>query len=538
MGLFQQFPYSNFHDLNLDWLINQIKEMGNQAVLSVNGQTGDVILYQSENIVFPEVDANTWRMVRIADGHTAGVMFQNGLMYVMFDNAAERVYTVEHPPAYPVTSVDGQTGDVTVFPDAATRLPDVTDDYTNIRRQIRTAGTDHIVGIELKADKVFRMDGTTRAQIYDAMNPPPYPVTSVNGQTGDVTVTSDVTSVNGQTGAVVIAVPFANVSTADVMFTQAVNGHEWSIGRETLDGVGSIQIRTDSSKAEAWIDFFTEDTPQVTYSRKLLTTDDIPSSSGVISINGLSGVVTLTGTDIKINANSQVSIDTKLADIDAELLSQGGDITDIQDDISDIQDDVSDLQTAIANVGASGDGLAYIVDGDTAPAAVPAGAYAFLKNNTHGLANGFYTNDAYNDFPVSGGTADSTVFTAIGAEGILNQLVNNVLSASWTASSSSSSGEHLTNNVSLTPGLWILIAQLPICAVASGQESATGIGFSDDTAVTIFPSGAINSTVSYNHLFAMATVTSNVNAFVRSAANRSVTYTYIDRGGIIAVKIK
>lgn len=429
MGLFQQFPYSNFHDLNLDWLINQIKEMGNQAVLSVNGQTGDVVLYQSENIVFPEVDANTWRMVRIADGHTAGVMFQNGLMYVMFDNAAERVYTVDHPPAYPVTSVDGQTGDVTVFPDAATRLPDVTDDYTNIRRQIKTAGTDHIVGIELKADKVFRMDGTTRAQIYDAMNPPPYPVTSVNGQTGDVTITSDVTSVNGQTGAVVIAVPFANVSTADVMFSQAVNGHEWSIGRETLDGVGSIQIRTDATKAEAWIDFFTEDTPQVTYSRKLLTTDDIPSGSGVISINGLNGVVTLTGTDIKINAGSQVSIDTKLSDIDSELLSQGGDITDIQDDITtiqgditDIQGDISDLQTAIANVGASGDGLAYIVDGDTAAVAVPAGAYAFLKNNTHGLADGFYQNTSASSFPVSGGSATSSVFTAVDPAGVLNAI--------------------------------------------------------------------------------------------------------------------
>lgn len=434
MGLFQQFPYSNFHDLNLDWLINQIKEMGNQAVLSVNGQTGDVILYQSENIVFPEVDANTWRMVRIADGHTAGVMFQNGLMYVMLDNTAERVYTVEHPPAYPVTSVDGQTGDVTVFPDAATRLPDVTDDYTNIRRQIRTAGTDHIVGIELKADKVFRMDGTTRAQIYDAMNPPPYPVTSVNGQTGDVTVTSDVTSVNGQTGAVVIAVPFSNVSTADVMFSQAVNGHEWSIGRETLDGVGSIQIRTDATKAEAWIDFFTEDSPQVTYSRKLLTTDDIPSSSGVISINGLSGVVTLTGTDIKINAGSQVSIDTKLSDIDSELLSQGGDITDIQDDITDIQGDITDLQTAIANVGASGDGLAYIVDGDTAAAAVPSGAYAFLKNNTHSLDNGFYQNTSGSSFPVSGGSATSSVFTPVDTAGVLNALNNKMKVVQMTVS--------------------------------------------------------------------------------------------------------
>ena len=133
-------------------------------------------------------------------------------------------------------------------------------------------------------------------------------------------------------------------------------------------------------------------------------------------------MVTLTGTDIKINANSQVSIDTKLADIDAELLSQGGDITDIQDDITDIQGDITDLQTAIANVGASGDGLAYIVNGDTAAAAVPAGAYAFLKNNTHGLADGFYINSSSSSFPVSGGSATSAVFTSVSVAGALNLL--------------------------------------------------------------------------------------------------------------------
>ena len=275
MGLFEHFPYTNFHNLNLDWLINEIKNLGNQAVLSVNGMTGDVVLYKSENIVFPEVEADTWRMVRIADGHTACVMFQNGLMYVMFDNAAERVYTVDHPPTFPVTSVNGQTGAVELYQDAGVRLPDVTEEYTNIRRQIQTNGVDNIVGIEVKADKAYRMKDTQRAEIYDAMNQPPYPVTSVNGQTG----------------AVMLAIPFSNVHMDDVMFSQAATGHSWSIGRETPDGVASIQIRTDASKAEAWIDFFTDTTPQVTYTKKLLTTDDIPSGSGVVSINGLSGVV-------------------------------------------------------------------------------------------------------------------------------------------------------------------------------------------------------------------------------------------------------
>ena len=472
MGLFQQFPYSNFHELNLDWLINTIKELGNQAVLSVNGQTGDVILYQSENIVFPEVDSNTWRMVRVADGHTAGVMFQNGLMYVMFDNSAERVYTVDHPPTYPVTSVDGQTGDVTVFPDAGTRLADVTEDYTNIRRQIRTNGVDNVVGIEVKADTAYRMKDTSRVPLYDADNPPPYPVTSVNGQTG----------------AVMLAIPFSNVSIPDVMFSQAVSGHEWGIGRETADGIASIQLRTDASKAEAWVDFFTEDNPPVTYSRKLLTTDDIPSSSGVISVNGLSGVVILTGSNIKRNSNTNDTVEDALDALDAEVLSQGGDITDIQDDIddiqgdvtniqgdiSDIQDDITDLQTAIANVGPSGDGLAYIVDGDTANASVPKGAYAFLKNNTHGLADGFYENVSSGAFPTTGGTATSSIFSAVATEGILN-LLNDKMAVNVITSGISSIDIEENSNMAILNFNGTKVGNYTLPASASAKYKTRGV---------------------------------------------------------------
>ena len=27
MGLFDQFPYTNFHELNLDWIINEMKKL-------------------------------------------------------------------------------------------------------------------------------------------------------------------------------------------------------------------------------------------------------------------------------------------------------------------------------------------------------------------------------------------------------------------------------------------------------------------------------------------------------------------------------
>ena len=27
MGLFEQFPYTNFHELNLDWVLSKLKEL-------------------------------------------------------------------------------------------------------------------------------------------------------------------------------------------------------------------------------------------------------------------------------------------------------------------------------------------------------------------------------------------------------------------------------------------------------------------------------------------------------------------------------
>ena len=302
MGLFEQFPFADFHQLNLDWIIRELKKRGENVVLSVNGETGDVVLYKSENIVFPSVDSNTWRMVRVADGHTAGVMFQNGLMYVMFDNAAERVYTVDHPPTYPVTSVDGQTGAVRVFPDAATRLPDVTEDKTNIRRQIRDSGVDHIVGIEIDKDKATRMDDNHRYKIYD------------EGNTPDI-----VTSVNGASGAVIIAIPFEDTETDNILFADAASGHEWSLGRETLDGIASIQLETDSSSAAAYLRFYTEDDPPVSFVKKLLTTDDIPSSAGVVSVNGQNGVVTIYGDTMPVESGAARSMKEYTDDVSSGL---------------------------------------------------------------------------------------------------------------------------------------------------------------------------------------------------------------------------
>ena len=94
-----------------------------------------------------------------------------------------------------------------------------------------------------------------------------------------------------------------------------------------------------------------------------------------------------------------------------------------------INDNMTIIDTAFGNahdssVDSMQAGLSNVVDGDTTDEAIPAGAYAYIKNNEHSLAEGYYQNTSGSAFPASGGTADSTVFTPVSTAGILNSLNN------------------------------------------------------------------------------------------------------------------
>ena len=128
MSLFQNFPYTNLHELNLDWLINDIKDLKENMVISVNGQTGEVILYQDATVSFPDVSEDHWSIVRAADGTARGIMFGNdNKAYILHDSVMNEVYAANNPPPYPVTSVNGQTGAITLYSDRVVRLPDLND---------------------------------------------------------------------------------------------------------------------------------------------------------------------------------------------------------------------------------------------------------------------------------------------------------------------------------------------------------------------------------------------------------------------------
>lgn len=112
MGLLM-LPYTNLHELNLDWIINAIRESG---VLSVNGQTGVVVLYPEANIEFPDVPSDlSWSLTRKANGTKSGIKFNKAApMQRVYSNSAFNVYDEGNPPPYPVSSVNGQTGSVTI----------------------------------------------------------------------------------------------------------------------------------------------------------------------------------------------------------------------------------------------------------------------------------------------------------------------------------------------------------------------------------------------------------------------------------------
>lgn len=122
-------------------------------------------------------------------------------------------YSPSNPPPYPVTSVNGQTGDVNV---------DTSKLYSPTNPP---------------PYPVTSVNGKTGAVtgLYSADNKPPYPVTSVNGKTGAVTIDVDtsglysptnpppypVTSVNGKTGAV--TVPGFSVGAAKLITPTNIN---------------------------------------------------------------------------------------------------------------------------------------------------------------------------------------------------------------------------------------------------------------------------------------------------------------------------
>ena len=212
---------------------------GKRAVVAVNGQ--------NQNVSIATADVSSGNVVRVfvpkgnmsaafiikaeasggggttttAYGDLTGKPRINGVTLV--DNKTSKelnLYGTGNEPPYPVTSVNGQTGDVTIevrgnvdsvngktgavvlsasdvgaLP-ADTVIPTVNNATLTIRRNSIDIGSftansanDVNIDINVPTDKSdIGLGNVDNVKQYSASNPPPYPVTSVNGKTGDVTV--------------------------------------------------------------------------------------------------------------------------------------------------------------------------------------------------------------------------------------------------------------------------------------------------------------------------------------------------------------
>ena len=155
MALFENFPYTNLHELNLDWLIQEMKDLEQKVqdgpVVSVNGLTGVVTLYRESNIQFPDITDSTvtkWEMFRYLNGSIYGIQFDNnGNVYALRDFARTKLLTWDDiPPEAGVISVNGLYGVVhlsgTDIPYMGGETESVYDKLTDLDDNITSAQAD------------------------------------------------------------------------------------------------------------------------------------------------------------------------------------------------------------------------------------------------------------------------------------------------------------------------------------------------------------------------------------------------------------
>lgn len=311
-GAFENFPYTNFHELNLDWIIEKLKEVKEVAeeaytednpppypVTSVNGETGAVSLYAVNNgvfIRFPDASTENWNIFRSLSGTAVGVEMQkNGALQRINGDERITVYDSENQPPYPVTSVNGATGAVVLYSvaESATgvhiELPEaLTKTGWSLRRFVED---NTLTGINFnKNGAMQRINGNYLYTVYDQENQPPYPVTSVNGLTGAVVT------------------PFASYSEGDDILSLSVPSTEveqWGISR-TVGENDTLQFRIEHNNGvpEMYIVCISDGTE---VEKRLLSSADIPSSSGVVSINGETGILTLNGTNLYYDTDTTLN---------------------------------------------------------------------------------------------------------------------------------------------------------------------------------------------------------------------------------------
>lgn len=412
MGLFEQFPYQNFHELNLDWLIQQINAVKESVVLSVNGQTGEVILYPEAFVRLPDLaDTTTWSFYRYADNEAEGIQFINGQPMQRIDGLNRYdVFDSGNPPPYPVTAVNGQTGEVVIavpvqsvngmtgniilYQNASIEFPAINSESWEMWRE---TDTNNALGIKFTTGQpIKRVDNGLEYNVYDSQNPPPYPVESVAGLTGAVAILNTqivtdqgqqkiqivfpVNSVDGQTGSVNT---WGYTNNATTKLPLAAPADLWNLTRDINSGNIGLRFTYDSvNGSRAYLVFNDGTNPESAL--RLLTPADIPSSSGVVSINGLTGVVNLYADGIQMNSTDNTLVEDAINDNAADITDLQGDITDLENVDEQLKADIGIVENTDTAQHTITAGQYVIWKGSLykASAAIPAGSTLSLSNLT------------------------------------------------------------------------------------------------------------------------------------------------------------
>lgn len=483
MALFENFPYTNLHELNLDWIVQQLNMIKESVVISVNGQTGDVILYQNATVQFPDVAESDWSIIRMADGTTRGIIFKDdNSAYIVHGNQLSRIYSDDNPPAYPVTSVNGKTGAVVLYDEQYVMLPTLTDAQMNNWTFFRTLNSV-ARGIQFDDNgSAYIIDGVNRYMLYSTNNVPPYPVTSVNGQTGTVILFTDSNgdvrfpnftdpnyegwSVERQVNGTMIGLVFADDGTITLKVglneykvytendpqegfvsdptqkvmevTENSTDNYWGLLRTTTEGqIGIMFSNADPDDPEVFLAYVDSNDQGQTV--QLLTSNDIPAGAGVITVNSKYGVVTLYGSDLDISLT------------DTRTISQG----------------FEDTKTLIA----------YVENSNIAVNYIPINSFVIWKNDLYISTANIITNDVLS-------SSNLTQASIGGIANLLKTDINTVTSLINSLSTDFRAGS--TTNVSSIVNIETLLANT---VATMNPYSVKNIVFSCGATFTPFDHG-------------------------------------------------
>ena len=173
-------------------------------VLSVNGETGAVVLYREQNVQLPALDETSWNFYRLTDETAEGIKFTKGQPAERIDGSNRyQIYDTGNPPPSvnpPVSSVDGMTGAVKTWANSDYQtLQTPTAAPANIWDLRRELNNGDKVGIEFEYDSVNTVYKAylkytpaggvpARVELVSSANIPESGVVSVNNKTGIVNI--------------------------------------------------------------------------------------------------------------------------------------------------------------------------------------------------------------------------------------------------------------------------------------------------------------------------------------------------------------